>query len=453
MATLPVLYCMNASDAPRHLGKIQQLSRKFKQEQRITDFVPILAADALTTLPGNFKENDLIILLLTYGLEAKRKDTATLLTKVKDKFPESNIAEIVIDNIPLVNEYITLPKDLKPIRDALNMDAAWNEIEENLKEMLPTRALDWKKYLKYTIPVMVALAALLIWIPWEKKLASSEKANSTYTFNNGGSYAVKLTASRNDRVDATEHKTIVGNKPAQTPSPIAKFIPNKTECMIPCTISFTNQSQNTTAFNWDFGDGSSSTDTNPSHKYTVGGDYQIRLVALREDQRIEATAKVKVKDIVNVEPFNIVTASNDASLVAGDREIDSDDWTSVEVSYAITIVNARREIQLRVEWYAQERNSNKSKGNTRFMSSKNYTVFNIASCCPGTMIDNVTGIDMSANREQYYQGEAHGYKPFPTTGSLQNIKVKFDGAQANDLTLQALTATLTGFSVKLRASN
>ncbi len=448
MATLPILYCIHASDAPRHLGKIQQLSQKFKQEQRITDFTPLFANEALTSLPERFKENDLIILLLTYGLEAKRKDAATLLTKVKDKFPEIIIAEIVIDNIPLVNEYITLPKDLKPIRDPQNMDTAWNKIEENLKQMLPTTVVGLKKYLKYAVPVIVVLAALVIW-----KLASIEKANPTYTFNNVGSYAVKLTASGNDRVDATQHKTVVSHKPAQTPSPIAKFIPSKTECLIPCTISFANQSQNATAFAWDFGDGPSSTDNSPSHKYTAGGEYQVRLVARRDDQHIEATAKIKVEATVNVEPLKIVTSSNNASLAAGDREIDSDDWTSVEVSYTMTIVNARREVQLRVEWYAQERNKDKSKGNTRFMSSKNYTVFNIASCCPGTVIDNVTGIDMSANREQYYQGEAHGRKPFPTTGSLRDIQVQFDGPQSNDQTLQSLTATLQGFSVKLRASN
>jgi len=65
----------------------------------------------------------------------------------------------------------------------------------------------------------------------------------------------------------------------------------------------------------------------------------------------------------------------------------------------------------------------------------------------------VTGIDMSANREQYYQGEAHGRKPFPTTGLLRDIQVQFDGPQSNDQTLQSLTATLGGFAVKLRAIN
>ena len=341
----------------------------------------------------------------------------------------------------------------------------------------------WQKLLLYALPLTFVLVASL-GSPFQKKPrhnlfaaltpnstgseASSEvnfknSANNNdaatlyHSSHNNGADTIKLISSSNGKVDATSPSIFFSNTPLksaeQTQAPIAKFTSSRTNCRIPCDINFTNESQNATAYNWDFGDGSSSTDANPAHRYAVGGDYQIRLVALRDDQRIEATAKIKVEDVIKVEPRNIVTASNDASLVGGDREIDSDDWTSVEVSYSLTIVNQRREVQLRVEWYSQERNNDKSKGNTRFMSSKNYTVFNAASCCPGTIIENVTDITMSARDEHYFNGEAHGYKPFPTTGSLQNIKVKFDGPQSNDQTLQALTATLAGFSVKLKTSN
>ena len=251
--------------------------------------------------------------------------------------------------------------------------------------------IHWQKLSKYAAPVIVVLAALL-WNPIQKKPrhnllatltpdsteceASNEMnfkhaednvdaVNVSSLFNNNGAGTVKLISSSNDKIDATALTIVVGNTtipPArQAQAPIAKFIPNRTNCRIPCDISFTNQSQNATAYNWDFGDGSSSTDANPSHRYAVGGDYQIRLVALRDDQRIEATAKIKVEDVIKVEPRNIVTASNDASLVGGDREIDSDDWTSVEVSYSLTIVNQRREVQLRGEWHSQERNNDETK--------------------------------------------------------------------------------------------
>jgi PKD repeat protein len=569
MATLPVLYCIHGVDAPQHLGKIQQLSQKFKQEQRITDFIPLLADDATTSLPERFKENDLIILLLTYGLEAKRKDITTLLSEVKVKFPDSIIAEIIIDNIPFVNEYITLPKDLKPIRDAENMDAAWNEIEENLKQMLPTAAIDWKKYLKYAVPVIVALVALLIWKPWQKNLAadfnaaftadtteceapckvnfkntsknastyewnfgdgsvssetnpshtfnrggtykvklvaskdgkhkdetleirvsdttpalkpkaafssdktkcdvpctivfsnssqnadkyrwdfgngaSSEEVNPTHTFNNSGNFTIKLTALRNNQEDAITHEIVVGN----TPAPVAGFTPSKSNCMIPCSINFINQSQNGTTYRWDFGDGTSNTETNPSHQYTALGRYQVRLVAINNAGQSNDTKTITVGASVNVGRFQVRTTGDDASIATGDDEIDSDDWTSVELSYSIRIVNGR-EIQLTLSWYAQERNSNKSKGNTRYRSSKTFTLFRAES---GSVIDEVQGIELSANREQYYSGEVHGFKTFPATGSLGDIKVRVDADGEHDKQQQALTATLGGFSVNLKPNN
>lgn len=43
-------------------------------------------------------------------------------------------------------------------------------------------------------------------------------------------------------------------------------------------IDFTDQSSNATSWDWDFGDGSSSTQQNPSHTYATGGDYDVILV-------------------------------------------------------------------------------------------------------------------------------------------------------------------------------
>ena len=50
-------------------------------------------------------------------------------------------------------------------------------------------------------------------------------------------------------------------------------------CATPLTVQFTNNSQNATSYLWDFGDGSTSTEQNPSHVYTVLGVYDITLTA------------------------------------------------------------------------------------------------------------------------------------------------------------------------------
>lgn len=50
-------------------------------------------------------------------------------------------------------------------------------------------------------------------------------------------------------------------------------------CAVPVTVSFNNTTQSGLSYNWDFGDGSTSTATNPTHTYTQGGTYTVKLVA------------------------------------------------------------------------------------------------------------------------------------------------------------------------------
>lgn len=45
-------------------------------------------------------------------------------------------------------------------------------------------------------------------------------------------------------------------------------------------VTFTNLATNFTTLEWDFGDGTTSTSTNPTHTYTVGGVYTIKLKAM-----------------------------------------------------------------------------------------------------------------------------------------------------------------------------
>jgi PKD repeat protein len=49
------------------------------------------------------------------------------------------------------------------------------------------------------------------------------------------------------------------------------------------TVNFTNFSQNATSYDWDFGDGNSSTVTNPSHTYSAAGEYEVILIASNAD--------------------------------------------------------------------------------------------------------------------------------------------------------------------------
>jgi PKD repeat protein len=59
------------------------------------------------------------------------------------------------------------------------------------------------------------------------------------------------------------------------PSPIATFTPN----IAYNTISFTNGTSNATGYLWDFGNGQTSTETNPTYTYPVQGNYTVSLKA------------------------------------------------------------------------------------------------------------------------------------------------------------------------------
>ena len=60
----------------------------------------------------------------------------------------------------------------------------------------------------------------------------------------------------------------------------ADFTANVTaSCSAPQTVLFTNLSSNAGSYFWDFGDGNTSTDENPSHLYTSFGTFNVTLIA------------------------------------------------------------------------------------------------------------------------------------------------------------------------------
>lgn len=96
----------------------------------------------------------------------------------------------------------------------------------------------------------------------------------THTYAATGSYVVKLvlldTSFCNGPDSISQPIRIAANVKAQFVTPAAGCAPY--------TASFQNTSQGGIDFNWDFGDGASSTQTNPTHLYVNPGSYQVRLV-------------------------------------------------------------------------------------------------------------------------------------------------------------------------------
>lgn len=97
--------------------------------------------------------------------------------------------------------------------------------------------------------------------------ATSSDQNPLVVYNLPGTYTVTLEVSNPIGNNTTVKVDYILVNTIPTPS----FTSNLNDG----TVQFTNQSQNGTAYSWDFGDGGSSTEENPIHNYGVEGDFAV----------------------------------------------------------------------------------------------------------------------------------------------------------------------------------
>jgi PKD repeat protein len=81
-------------------------------------------------------------------------------------------------------------------------------------------------------------------------------------------------------------------------------------CPAPCQVCFTNASQNATSFQWDFGNGQTSTQTSPCVTYSERGTYTVRLTATSgTDTKVQTKQVIVATD--NIARFKeVVPLSN-----------------------------------------------------------------------------------------------------------------------------------------------
>jgi PKD repeat protein len=73
-------------------------------------------------------------------------------------------------------------------------------------------------------------------------------------------------------------------------------------------VEFRNYSNNATRYNWDFGDGSSSTETSPTHYYQSNGVYTVTLTAYNKNNEPASTSKEHIVNFGTV-VFYITSSS------------------------------------------------------------------------------------------------------------------------------------------------
>ncbi len=103
---------------------------------------------------------------------------------------------------------------------------------------------------------------------------TSTKHNPTHKYSKAGTYTIKLTvknAAGRNTVTKTDYIKVVTK-------PVATFSASPTSGKAPLTVAFTDKSTGSpTSWYWNFGDGTTSTKQNLTHKYSKVGTYTVKL--------------------------------------------------------------------------------------------------------------------------------------------------------------------------------
>ena len=117
---------------------------------------------------------------------------------------------------------------------------------------------------------------------------TSTEAQPTHTFTEPGIYNVKLTAEG----DGGSHYDYEIITVYELPTP--DFVATPTFVMLPNQpVQFFNSTLNGNTYIWDFGDGTYSTDLNPTHQYTKEGIYDVKLIAYSTQMCIDSVIKLQ----------------------------------------------------------------------------------------------------------------------------------------------------------------
>ncbi len=103
---------------------------------------------------------------------------------------------------------------------------------------------------------------------------STGNPNPVHAFMTPGAFRVKLTVTRGMNEDSTTQTIIVGGVPS------VDFVADSTTVPVNTAVHFTDKTINSpTAWSWDFGDGATSTEQNPTRIYSAKGVYTVTLTA------------------------------------------------------------------------------------------------------------------------------------------------------------------------------
>ncbi|AKB82590.1 Chitin binding protein [Methanosarcina barkeri 3] len=121
---------------------------------------------------------------------------------------------------------------------------------------------------------------------------TSTQQKPTHKYSKAGTYTVNLTV-KNAAGSNTATKT---DYISVTEKPVANFTSSVTSGKLPLSVTFTDKSTGTpTKWKWSFGDGTTSTQQNPIHKYSKAGTYTVNLTVTNTIGSITVTKTNYIK--------------------------------------------------------------------------------------------------------------------------------------------------------------
>ncbi|MDX1995819.1 MAG: PKD domain-containing protein [bacterium] len=119
----------------------------------------------------------------------------------------------------------------------------------------------------------------------------SNEQNPIHIYNNPGLFNVTLTVSGPGGSSNVSRQINVQSVSA----PVAAFVPDRSSGTPPLNIQFNNQSTGQiTTYEWNFGDGGTSSAASPSHQYTTAGTYNVILRVIGPGGTSSATRQITV---------------------------------------------------------------------------------------------------------------------------------------------------------------
>ncbi|OFX26378.1 MAG: hypothetical protein A2033_05355 [Bacteroidetes bacterium GWA2_31_9] len=172
-------------------------------------------------------------------------------------------------------------------------------------------------------------AALSMWDFGDGTQSSSTQTVQTHVYQKTGTYTVSLMATKRNGKKPSDATTI-DITITDSKTPVSDFTASKTTVVTNEVVTFTSTSTDAEEFDWDFGDGTISSD-NPTqtHAYSTNGVYTVSLTVYAVNHTLMSSKSI-----------NITVGGTTNISILGSWNFESKVVTDIRDNVAFTITNA-----------------------------------------------------------------------------------------------------------------